>query len=256
LGLGAAIALRMAMTGLLALLAASVLLAAETRSPPVSVRNEVPAFRGSTERALLEARGRVRRGEHLLRRHRFREATAALMTGCTGLEDSFDRLSGIDEIVGCYLSLLRAELGVGHHVEALQAAEIIAVLGHVDGFRGTTRALRDVLAAARRRVDTGPRGFLRVTSTVEGQPFEVDGAPRGMTPADLELPAGRHYAMVETPLGQIPYRIDLHAGEGLQVGQSEPGAIFPDPLGDEGLEGTEGNAAGRAARRPVLPHRR
>jgi hypothetical protein len=73
---------------------------------------------------------------------------------------------------------------------------------------------------------------------------------------DLELPVGRHYAMVATPLGQIPYRVDLHAGEKLQVGQGEPGENSPDSLSDEGLEGIEGNAPGRAARRPVLPHRR
>jgi hypothetical protein len=221
-------------------------------SPPNA--REVAAFRGSTERGLLEARARVERGAELLRRGRLAGATQALRQGADQLEDSFDRLAGLSEIVQAWLLVVQAELRAGHRDEARRAAEVLAVLGQpVPTDSPLPASVRVLLEDAARRVRMGPHGAVRVTSVVKGQTIEVDGRLRGVTPERFELPVGRHFIWVQTPLGPIPYRVDLSEGERVRVGQGETDEL-PDEW-DADLAAS-GNGSPHAARRPVLPHRR
>ncbi len=216
--------------------------------------DETAPFHGSSEHGLLLARAKIDAGRRALHRRRFAAAAVDLQAGCLGLEDAFDRLSEFDEIPRGWLLAAKAELAAGHRAEAAQAAEVVARLSPDLPLAslGKGSALQVLLADAMRRVSQGPRGTLRVTSVVKGQAFYLDGKPAGRTPARLELSAGRHFILVETPLGQIPYRVEVEEGANLRVGQGETDEITPD-LVDLGNETTP---AARAARRPVLPHRR
>jgi hypothetical protein len=215
---------------------------------------EIRAFHGSTEHGLVLARAKIRAGRQKLRLKRFAAAARDLQEGGTGLEDAFDRLAGLDEILQAWLLLADAELQARHRVEAERAAEAVARL-YADRLPATgakSSALRVLLEEAARRVSHGARGTLRITSVVKGQAVYLDGRPQGRTPERLELPVGRHFVLVETPLGQIPYRVDLPEGASLSVGQGDTDEVcpeisdVPDELGQ----------APRAARRPVLPRRR
>jgi PEGA domain len=224
----------------------SLLLQTSSLSPTA---REVAAFRGSTERGLLEARARVQRGVELLRRGRLTAAVQALRQGADQLEDSFDRLPGLTEIVQAWLLLIQAELRAGQGAEARSAAEVIAVLGQVPPVDSPS-SVRALLEDAARRVRAGPHAVVRVTSVVKGQTIEVDGQTRGVTPERLELPIGRHFIWVQTPLGPIPYRVDLREGESVRVGQGETDELPED------WDAELAAPVSHAARRPVLPHRR
>jgi hypothetical protein len=217
-------------------------------SSPSATLGQVAAFRGSTEHGLLEARARVRRGERQLHRRRFAEAVALLEEGCAGLEDSFDRLSGLAEIADARVLIMQAWLGAGNRMEALRTAESLAALAQAPPDGRDTPRVRALMEDAQRRVRQGPHGAVRVTSVVKGQAIELDGLARGVTPEDFELPVGRHFIWVQTPLGPIPYRVDLHEGESIRVGQGEPEEVVDEAPEEAGTI--------HAARRPVLPHRR
>jgi hypothetical protein len=221
----------------------------------VDAKGEVMPFHGSTERGLLVARAKIAAAQHQLRLRRYALAERNLQDGLAGLEDAFDRIDGIAEIREAWLRLAEAALRARHPREAEHAAEAVARLSP-EGLTTSNVAsprLLALLEEARRRVKDGPWGTLHVTSVIRGQVVYIDGAPRGRTPERLDLPIGRHFLMIETPLGRIPYRVDLGEGEGLRVGQGDTDEVHPEEDWDLPREQA---AETRAARRPVLPHRR
>jgi PEGA domain len=211
---------------------------------------DIGPFHGSNEHGLLLARARTQAGLRQLRRRRFAKAALDLRAGRDGLEDSFDRLAGIDEILQADLWLAEAELQAGHRAEAERAAESVACLAPDYHPAGSTQpeAVSRLLATARHRVNVGPHATLRVTSVVDGQGVILDGARRGVTPETFQLAPGRHFVMVETPLGAIPYRVDLDASSDLRVGLGHSAPEDEQPADMPGPQR-------RARRRPVLPHR-
>jgi hypothetical protein len=224
---------------------------------------EIRAFQGSSEHGLVQARARVLAGERDLRRGNCARAEGELRTGVEGLEDAFDRLTGLDELRKAYLRLAEAALRSRDRPEAEGAAESLARLDPAEvelERRACPPTLRQLLRAAAQRVGAGARGVLLVTSVVRGQAITVDAQPRGKTPQRIELPVGRHFVRVQTPLGAIAYRVDLHEGESLRVGQGETGEVVDEissELNRDEEQGPEkGGSPARAARRPVLPHRR
>jgi len=242
---------------------ASILSIAVLMSPARPADSEeIRAFQGSSEHGLVQARARVFGGERDLRGGRCARAKDELRAGIEGLEDAFDRLAGLDELRGAYLLLAEAALRSRDRREAERAAENLARLEPAElKLERLARypGLRELLLAAARRVGAGPRGVLQVTSVVRGQAITVDAQSRGNTPERIELPVGRHFVWVHTPLGSIAYRVDLHEGESLRVGQGETGEVVDElsPEPSEDVDVTErGGASVRAARRPVLPHRR
>jgi hypothetical protein len=178
------------------------------------------------------------------------EAARILSEGCLGLEDAFDRLPNLTELLEARLQLAQAELRAGHREAALAAMSSSAVLAQLAlSHRRLSRGLRRLVEEAQHRLREGPHGSVRVTSVVLGQAIAVDGQPGGVTPQRFNLPAGRHFIWVQTPLGPIPYRFDLREGESLRVGLGELEDLSEVP--DE----STAEPATHAARRPVLPHR-
>jgi hypothetical protein len=164
-------------------------------APPAGV----PAAPPVSAEALKEAERLYGEGRARVQKQEFDEAVQLLGSSLKKIEESVAEVSDYGLLADIQLWLGIACFRAGNEADgtsALQRALVLRPALQLDPERYPP-LFRRIVEEARTRVQSGPKGRLRIDSTPPGCEVLLNGVVRGRTPVELSnLPAGRHYVRI------------------------------------------------------------
>jgi TolB-like protein len=149
--------------------------------------------------ALKEAERLYGEGRARVQKQEFDEAVQLLASSLKKIEENLAEVSDYGLLADIHLWLGIAQFRAGNEAEgtaALTRALVLRPALQLDPERYPP-LFRRIVEEARTRVQSGPKGRLRVDSTPPGCEVLLNGVVRGRTPVEIpDLPAGRHYLRI------------------------------------------------------------